>query len=144
MFKENLKQIRKSLDLTQDDCAKKINVTRQAYSNYETGIREPNISKLIDIANCFEITVDELIGHNALQNNLKKNKEINEEKNVKVYFADEDHIWINGNQFVSLKRFAQVRKDIAIEMNLLNDKNKELSEENEALKILLKNQLMNL
>lgn len=66
---------------------------------------------------------------------------MNEEKTLKVYFSDEDHLWIEGNQFVSLKRFSQAKKDVADEMRLLNDKNKELTKENEALKVLLKNQL---
>jgi hypothetical protein len=39
---------------------------------------------------------------------------------------------------VSLKRFAEARRDAAEEMQMLIDRNNELMEENEALKILLK------
>lgn len=62
-------------------------------------------------------------------------------KNMKVQIVDEDHIFVNNKQFISLKRFAEAKKDVANEVKLLADKNKELAEENEALKILLKNQL---
>ena len=64
-----------------------------------------------------------------------------EVKNMKVEIVDEDHIFVNNKQFISLKRFADAKKDVANEVKLLNDKNKVLAEENEALKILLKNQL---
>lgn len=64
-----------------------------------------------------------------------------EVKNMKVEIVDEDHIFVNNKQFVSLKRFSDAKKDMANEVKLLNDKNKELAEENEALEILLKNRL---
>ena len=64
-----------------------------------------------------------------------------EEKNMKVVIMDEDHILIGGDQFISFKRFTEVKKSTLDEMKILNDKNKELTEENEALKVLLKNQL---
>lgn len=44
---------------------------------------------------------------------------------------DGEHLWIKGKQFVSLERFAEVKKCGA----------KELTEENEALKVLLKKEL---
>lgn len=64
-----------------------------------------------------------------------------EVKNMKVEIADEHHIFVNNMQFVSLKRFGEAKKAIAEEIKLLADKNEELAKENEALKILLKNQL---
>lgn len=66
---------------------------------------------------------------------------MSEIKNTKVEFVDEDHIWVNNRQFISLKRFGEAKKDTVNEIKLLNDKNKKLAEENEALKVLLKNQL---
>ena len=64
-----------------------------------------------------------------------------ETKNMKVEIIDKDHVFFNDQQFVSLKRFADAKRDMAEEVKLLADKNKELAEENEALKILLKDQL---
>ena len=66
---------------------------------------------------------------------------MNEVKNMKVEIVDEDHIWVNNKQYISLKRFGDARKEVAKEIKLLNDKNRELTKENEALKVLLKNQL---
>ena len=68
---------------------------------------------------------------------------MSEVKNMRVEIVDEDHIWVNNKQYISLKRFGEVKKDVTNEMKLIADKNKELAEENEALKVLLKNQLNN-
>jgi len=53
---------RKNIDMTQSDLAEKLNLTRQAISRYELGDSFPDISILIQIAEIFEITIDELIG----------------------------------------------------------------------------------
>lgn len=52
-----------------------------------------------------------------------------------------EHAWIDGHQYVSLDRFLEVKRDSAIETRLLNDRMKELLEENEAYKVLLRKQL---
>ena len=59
----------------------------------------------------------------------------------KVNYSDPDHIWVDGNQFVSLKRFCEVKKDSAKETNLLQKEVKKLTEENKALRVLLKDTL---
>lgn len=60
---------------------------------------------------------------------------------MKVNVADEDHLWIDGKQFISLKRFLENRKEIADEVLKLERRNRELEEENNALKVLLKEHL---
>ena len=58
-------------------------------------------------------------------------------KNMNVVITDEDHVYINNRPFISLKRFVEARKEIEEDLKIAN---KELVEENEALKVLLKNQ----
>lgn len=55
--------------LTQEQMAKKLNMTRQTLSNYELGKRIPDIFELIRIADLFQISLDEIVGRNP--NNLK-------------------------------------------------------------------------
>lgn len=69
---------------------------------------------------------------------------MSEVKNMRVEIADEDHIWVNNKQYISLKRFGDAIKEVAKEMKLADEKIKELAEENEALKLLLKSQLNNI
>lgn len=58
--------LRISKGLPQSEIAKRLGITRSAYTYYETGRSEPSISSLIILANFYEITLDELIlGKNA-------------------------------------------------------------------------------
>lgn len=60
-FAKNLRRIRKTNLLTQDDLAQKINVTRQAVSNWERGCSEPDIQTLIVLAEALQVDANELI-----------------------------------------------------------------------------------
>lgn len=62
-FSERLKNERKSHKLTQQFVADKIGVSVRAYQQYEQGLYEPNIEKLIILTDLFEVTVDFLICH---------------------------------------------------------------------------------
>ena len=61
---ENIVLLRKSKRLTQFDLAKRLHVTRQTLSTYERGIIEPNIGILCNLADIFDVSVDDLIGRN--------------------------------------------------------------------------------
>lgn len=61
-------------------------------------------------------------------------------KNPKVEIIDDDHVFVDNRQFVSLKRFSEVKMDSAKEIKLLMDKTKCLAKENDALRTLLWNQ----
>ena len=56
----NLRYLRKQHHMTQDDVSKILNISRQAYSNYETSSRTPEQDTLICLANYYHITLDEL------------------------------------------------------------------------------------
>ena len=58
---ENIKNIRKKNNITQEELAEKLNVTRQAVSNWENGKSEPDIETLTNIAQIFDISIDELV-----------------------------------------------------------------------------------
>ena len=57
----NLKEKRLEKDMTQAELADRLGIKRQRLSNYEVGIREPNIDTLKALAKALECTVDELI-----------------------------------------------------------------------------------
>lgn len=62
----NLKLLRKQKKMTQQDVANHLGCTPGVYSRYETGIREPSIETLIKLANLFDVSVDHLIGRQAI------------------------------------------------------------------------------
>lgn len=58
---KNLIELRTKANLTQEDLAKKIGVTKQTISNYEKGSREPDIFTAIKFAVLFNCSLDDLI-----------------------------------------------------------------------------------
>lgn len=64
-FGAYISKLRKQADMTQSELAERLNLTRQAISKYECGDSFPDISILIEIADTFGITLDDLIssGH---------------------------------------------------------------------------------
>ncbi|MGM0816005.1 MAG: helix-turn-helix domain-containing protein [Bacillota bacterium] len=61
MLGKRITSLRKQAGLTQEELAKKLNVTRSALSQYELGTRDPNYDLLIKIANFFDVTTDYLL-----------------------------------------------------------------------------------
>lgn len=58
---DNLVRLRKSYKYTQKQIASKLNISRQAYSNYERGKRIPDISMLIRLADIYSVTLEQLL-----------------------------------------------------------------------------------
>lgn len=58
---KNIKKYRMEKGMTQDQLAEKLNVTRQAVSNWETGKTRPNLETLSALGEHFGISVEELI-----------------------------------------------------------------------------------
>lgn len=56
-----LKEIRTKKGMTQGELANSCGISRQRITNYEIGIREPNLDTLKKIATALEVTVDELL-----------------------------------------------------------------------------------
>ena len=52
---------RKDMGMKQSELAKKLNLTRQSISKYETGECFPDISIIIRLADIFKVSLDELI-----------------------------------------------------------------------------------
>jgi transcriptional regulator with XRE-family HTH domain len=65
VFPKILRQLRLEQKLTQSDMAKRLNISRVAYTNYELGNREPDFTTITCIANILGTTVDYLLGNSA-------------------------------------------------------------------------------
>ena len=62
-FPENLTELRKLNNYSQEDLAERIGVSRQTLSKYETGESLPDIEKCRLLADVFSVTVDDLISY---------------------------------------------------------------------------------
>lgn len=65
-FEERLKELRKKNNLTQDELAKKLHITKQALSHYENGSRYPKRETLEAIADLFNVDMDYLTGRSSV------------------------------------------------------------------------------
>ena len=65
-FNEKLQQLRKQKDLTQEQLAEQLYVSRTAISKWESGKGYPNIESLKCISKFFSVTIDELLSGEEL------------------------------------------------------------------------------
>jgi len=63
-FSNNIRNLRKSADITQDALATALGVSAQSVSKWECGYGFPDITQLPAIANYFGVTIDELFSNN--------------------------------------------------------------------------------
>ena len=70
MLSTNLKVLRRVNGWTQAEAAKKLKIKLPTYQSYEDGRAEPDIARLIKIADTYKITVDKLI-RDKIEFNIK-------------------------------------------------------------------------
>ena len=63
---KNLKKLRKNRNLTQDDVAKSLNISRQAYCRYENDQREISLDFLCMLADFYEESTDTILGREPI------------------------------------------------------------------------------
>lgn len=61
-FAQNVCELRKQNNLTQDELAKALNTTQRKVSYWENGSVEPDLETLWLVADFFDVSVDYLIG----------------------------------------------------------------------------------
>lgn len=82
MLKENIKTIRKSRGLSQEELAIKLNVVRQTISKWEQGLSVPDSEMLISISEVLETPVSTLLGENILESKVDDLKAISEKLEI--------------------------------------------------------------
>ena len=60
-FQEHILELRITRGVLQKEIADAIGVSLQTYQRYEYGTREPRISKLIALADFYDMSLDELV-----------------------------------------------------------------------------------
>lgn len=61
MFSDNLVQLRKLNNMSQEELAEMVDVSRQTISKWETGESLPDIQKSMLLAEIFKVTLDDLV-----------------------------------------------------------------------------------
>ena len=73
MLNENIKRMRKSKGLSQEELAIKLNVVRQTVSKWENGNYMPPVEMLEELSNMYNMTINELLsGRKLTTEDIKK------------------------------------------------------------------------
>ena len=98
-FGQRFLKLRKARNLTQEDIAKKLNISAQAVSKWENDVSSPDISLLSDIASIFNISIDELLGKETSKTEVLpegKRKDINSMMlYINILSTDGDKVKVN-------------------------------------------------
>lgn len=73
-FANNLKRIRKDRNLSQEELAELLNVSRQAVSKWEQGVGFPEVEKLLLLSSELNISLDTLMSNEMTQSCNQSNK----------------------------------------------------------------------
>ena len=82
MLNENIKRLRKSKGLSQEELAIKLNVVRQTVSKWENGLSVPDSSMLISLADELDTSVSTLLGESVSESTYDDLKIISEKLEV--------------------------------------------------------------
>lgn len=82
MLNENIKTIRKSKGLSQEELAVKLNVVRQTISKWEQGLSVPDSDMLISLSEALETPVSTLLGESVIDSKADDLKVISEKLEV--------------------------------------------------------------
>ena len=82
MLNENMKAIRKSKGLSQEELAIKLNVVRQTISKWEQGLSVPDSDMLLSISEVLETPVSTLLGETVIESKVDDLKAISEKLEI--------------------------------------------------------------
>lgn len=82
MLNENIKAIRKSKGLSQQELAVKLNVVRQTISKWEQGLSVPDSDLLISLSEALETPVSTLLGETVVESEIDAIKAISEKLEI--------------------------------------------------------------
>ncbi len=97
---EKLFELRKSKNLTQDDVAEKLEVTRQTISKWETNQSTPDFDKIVPLCNLYEITPNELLMKEGQKENSQNEQENNYENMTKVQIKQKSAEIVSTSIFI--------------------------------------------
>ena len=83
-FCDKLPKLRKQNNITQEQLADKMGVSRQAISKWEQGISMPDMDKMIQLCNILNCTLEDLLDDGVIEDNKNQTKK----NNFQDYFHD--------------------------------------------------------
>lgn len=121
MFCDRLKELRINANLTQDELALKLSISRSAVAKWEQGRGIPNKESLQDICNLFNIDENNLFSYNDLEKNIKENRKINRLKTILIIIISSIAIMLLSS-CICLQIYNKRMQNIITENGYFNEK----------------------
>lgn len=86
-FSDNLKRLRKENNLSQEELAEKLKVSRQSVSKWESNTAYPEMDKIIQLSNMFNVGIDELLNKDIREVQEEKQNKINVNKYIDDFLS---------------------------------------------------------
>ena len=104
-FSENLKRIRKEHNLSQEQLAEELGVSRQAISKWESSTAYPEMDKIIALCDKFDLNIDDLLHRDIKE--IKREEESKRTLNKTIddflkFITDTINLFSNMNLKVKL------------------------------------------
>ncbi len=103
----NLCNYRKLYGYTQGRLSKRLNISRQAYSNYETGRRDPDLDLLIRLADFYHITLDQLVHQPFSSRNSEILRENNTPYTTGIDPETQDILYLNEKETTLIMKYRE-------------------------------------
>ena len=102
-FAENLKQLRKERQLSQEDLAEILDVSRQAISKWEQGIGYPEVEKLLLLSSKLHVSLDSLMETEIAQ---KSNPQMQNVTGTIIITSPIEHVIATCHKVVSSQKMS--------------------------------------
>jgi len=104
-FKDKLPRLRKNNNITQEQLADMLGVSRQAVSKWESGLSIPDMEKIIEMCKIFNSPIEELLDDGVTSNHTTiKTKSMKEYTNSTLFFITKTY-----KMFCSMKFFEKIK-----------------------------------
>ena len=106
-FGDKLQKVRRENNITQEQLADKLNVTRQSVSKWESGLAYPDTEKLIQISKLFNVSLDELVNDgNDINKQKNRKKKFNFMETFDMIFEAVSKVW---KMFLAMKFVEKIK-----------------------------------
>lgn len=107
----NLKYLRKRKQLSQQELANQLNLSRSNIAAYERGNSEPNVSKLLRMADFFDVNLSDFLGQDLTQDTIDTNRNVQKTNNIQKEHLEalQEKVDEVDNMLNSIRKFHKFR-----------------------------------
>lgn len=117
-FTERLRELRTQNNYSQQDLADKMGVTKQTISQYERGVRKPDMDTLTALCDIFNVSSDYLMGKSDVTVRLlntddlrRLNSSHQDQSNIAAHFDGDEFTQEEWEEIERFKMFVKSKRD---------------------------------